>query len=41
MEEVIQERGNCEECGAEINLAESWRVDERYLCQVCFEKLNF
>jgi hypothetical protein len=28
MMEVIQEMGNCEECGAEINLAEAWRVDE-------------
>ncbi|MFX1346654.1 MAG: hypothetical protein ACFFAI_16275 [Promethearchaeota archaeon] len=40
MGEVIPEKGNCEECGAEINLAEAWRVDEKYYCQNCFEKLN-
>ncbi|MFW9881051.1 MAG: hypothetical protein ACFFG0_48935 [Candidatus Thorarchaeota archaeon] len=40
MAEVTQELGTCEECGAEINLAEAWRVDEKYLCQNCFEQLN-
>jgi hypothetical protein len=40
MAEVIQEMGNCEECGAEINLAEAWRVNEIYYCQNCFENLN-
>ena len=40
MSEVILEMGNCEDCGAEINLAEAWRVDERYYCQNCFEKLD-
>lgn len=40
MVEGIQEMGNCEECGVEINLAEAWRVDEKYYCQLCFEKLN-
>jgi len=40
MAEVIQEMGICEECGAEINLAEAWRVDEKYYCQNCFEILN-
>ena len=32
MEEGIQETGNCEECGAEIDLAEAWRVDEKFYC---------
>ncbi|MFX0000839.1 MAG: hypothetical protein ACFE9Q_14075 [Candidatus Hodarchaeota archaeon] len=40
MTEVISEMGNCSECGAEIDLAEAWRVDEKYYCQTCFEKLN-
>ncbi|MFW9987928.1 MAG: hypothetical protein ACFFC3_04675 [Candidatus Odinarchaeota archaeon] len=40
MTETIQEMGNCEECGTEINLAEAWRVNEKYYCQNCFEKLN-
>ena len=40
MAATTQEIGNCEECGAEINLADSWRVDEKYYCQNCFEKLN-
>ncbi|MFX1502075.1 MAG: hypothetical protein ACFFDH_14020 [Promethearchaeota archaeon] len=40
MTETIQEMGNCEKCNAEINLAEAWRVDEKYYCQNCFEKLN-
>ncbi|MFX1556172.1 MAG: hypothetical protein ACFFC9_02870 [Promethearchaeota archaeon] len=40
MSEAIEEIGNCEECGAEMNLAESWRVDEKYYYQKCFEKLS-
>ncbi|MFX1329088.1 MAG: hypothetical protein ACFE91_13255 [Promethearchaeota archaeon] len=40
MAEVMQEMGNCEECGAKINLIEAWRVDEKFYCQDCFEKLN-
>ncbi|MFX1377356.1 MAG: hypothetical protein ACFFA0_16270 [Promethearchaeota archaeon] len=40
MAESIQEMGNCEDCGAEINLAEAWRVDEKFYCQNCFEKLE-
>ena len=40
MVEVILEMGNCEECEAEINLAEAWRVDEKFNCQNCFERLN-
>ena len=40
MAEVTQEMGICEECGTEINLAEAWRVDEKYFCQKCFEKLD-
>ena len=40
MANETQESGNCEECGSEINLAEAWRVDEKYFCQNCFEKLN-
>jgi hypothetical protein len=40
MADAIQEMGNCEECSAEINLAEAWRVDEKFYCQNCFEKLN-
>ena len=40
MTEATQEMGNCEDCGLEINLAEAWRVDEKYYCQDCFEKLN-
>jgi hypothetical protein len=35
-----EEIGTCEECGAEINLSEAWRVDEKYYCQNCFEKLD-
>ncbi|MFX1338298.1 MAG: hypothetical protein ACFFDK_06795 [Promethearchaeota archaeon] len=38
MEELSQEMGKCEECGKEINLAEAWRVDEKYYCQQCFNK---
>ncbi|MHA2038274.1 MAG: hypothetical protein ACW972_10145 [Promethearchaeota archaeon] len=40
MTEVILEMGNCEACGVDINLAEAWRVDEKYYCQNCFEKLE-
>ena len=40
MGEALQEKGNCEDCGTEINLAEAWRVEEIYYCQNCFEKLN-
>jgi len=40
MAEVNQEIGNCEECGTAINLAEAWRVNEKFYCQNCFEKLN-
>lgn len=40
MTETSQEVGHCENCGIEINLAEAWRVDEKYLCEDCFEKLN-
>ena len=40
MTEELQEMGNCEECGIEINLAEVWRVDEKFYCRNCFEKLN-
>jgi hypothetical protein len=40
MAEVTQEIGKCEECEAEIKLAEAWRVDEKYYCQECFEKLD-
>ena len=40
MAEVMQEMGNCGECGAEIDLAEAWRVNEKYYCQNCFEKLK-
>jgi hypothetical protein len=40
MAAITQEIGNCEKCGAEIDLAEAWRVDEKYYCQGCFEKLN-
>jgi hypothetical protein len=40
MEELIHEMGNCETCGVEIDLSESWRVDEKYYCQKCFDKLN-
>jgi len=40
MAEPIQETGNCERCGLEINLVEAWRVDEKFYCQNCFEKLN-
>jgi len=40
MAEVIIEMGNCEACGAKINLAEAWRVDEKFYCQICFEKLE-
>ncbi|MHA2181598.1 MAG: hypothetical protein ACXAAH_09260 [Promethearchaeota archaeon] len=40
MAEVILEIGKCEECDAEINLAEAWRVDEKFYCQNCFEKLD-
>jgi len=40
MTEELQEMGNCDECGIEINLAEAWRVDEKFYCQNCFEKLN-
>lgn len=32
--------GNCEECGVEIKLSESWRVDEKYYCENCFNKLD-
>ncbi|MFX1454626.1 MAG: hypothetical protein ACFFDB_04565 [Promethearchaeota archaeon] len=41
MAEVTIEMGNCEVCGAEINLAEAWRVNEKYYCQKCFENLEF
>jgi hypothetical protein len=40
MVEAILEMGNCEGCDAEINLAEAWRVDEKYYCQICFENLE-
>jgi formylmethanofuran dehydrogenase subunit E len=40
MAEVTQETGKCEECGSEIKLDEAWRVDEKYFCQNCFEKLD-
>jgi formylmethanofuran dehydrogenase subunit E len=40
MAEVILEIGNCDCCGEEINLAEAWRVDEKYYCQNCFETLD-
>ena len=40
MTEVAREMGNCEDCGSEINLADAWRVNEKYYCQNCFEKLN-
>lgn len=40
MEETIQEMGPCESCGKEINFAEAWRVDEKYYCQNCFDKMN-
>ena len=40
MTENLQEMGKCEECGEEINLADAWRVDEKFYCQNCFEKLN-
>lgn len=40
MSELTLEMGNCGECGAEINLAEAWRVDEVFYCQKCFEKLD-
>ena len=40
MTEVVEELGNCEGCGSEINLADAWRVDEKYYCQNCFENLN-
>ncbi|MFX1274291.1 MAG: hypothetical protein ACFFBP_07690 [Promethearchaeota archaeon] len=39
MSETI-EMGNCEKCSKEINLAESWRVDEHYYCEECFSKLD-
>lgn len=32
MTEGILEMGNCEECETEINLAEAWRVNEKYYC---------
>jgi len=41
MVEDVEEVGNCEECGVEIKLGEAWRVEEKYYCQKCFEKLNF
>ena len=40
MTEVIEEVGNCEECGAEIKLSEAWRVNEKFYCQKCFDNLN-
>ena len=40
MENEIIEIGKCEECGTEINLTEAWRVNEKYYCQNCFEKLD-
>ena len=40
MTEVAIEIGNCEDYGAEINLAEAWRVNEKYYCHSCFEELN-
>ena len=40
MENEIIEIGKCEECGTEINLIEAWRVNEKYYCQNCFEKLD-
>jgi hypothetical protein len=40
MTEVIEEIGTCEECGVKLNFAEAWRVDEKYYCQQCFEKLS-
>ena len=40
MENEILETGNCEICGAEINLEEAWRVNEKYYCQNCFDKLD-
>jgi len=40
MEEAIQETGTCEECGIDINLAEAWRVNEKYYCQKCFNKME-
>jgi formylmethanofuran dehydrogenase subunit E len=39
MTEAIEEMGHCEKCGTKINLAEAWRVDEKYYCQKCFEDL--
>ena len=40
MNETVEEIGSCESCGKEINLGESWRVDEKFYCQDCFDKLN-
>jgi len=40
MEEVSQETGKCENCGTDINLDEAWRVDEKYYCQKCFNKME-
>ncbi|MFX1389509.1 MAG: hypothetical protein ACFE9Z_05535 [Promethearchaeota archaeon] len=40
MSEAMQESGNCENCGVEIDLSEAWRVNEKYLCEDCFAKLN-
>ena len=40
MGEMAQELGKCEKCGKEINLEEAWRVNEEFLCQECFEKVN-
>ncbi|MFW9820273.1 MAG: hypothetical protein ACFFE5_11745 [Candidatus Thorarchaeota archaeon] len=40
MSATTQEIGNCEKCGLEINLAEAWRVDEKYYCQSCFDLLD-
>ena len=40
MNETIGEIGKCERCKIDINLGESWRVDEKFYCQDCFDKLN-
>lgn len=40
MANEILEIGKCEECEAEINLTESWRVNEKFFCQNCFDQLD-
>ncbi|MFX1236949.1 MAG: hypothetical protein ACFFAS_09330 [Promethearchaeota archaeon] len=40
MNETIEELGTCQACNKEINLEDAWRVDEKYYCQECFDKLS-